>query len=113
MLLRILLQIPFHLILSGFDTVGFSEAQEITLLQSKIHLTAEVKKHRCVCPHDCPDTCGMTVTVSQGRAVDLRGDKEHPFTKGFLCVKVNRYLEREERDIGVTSVQEYPTSAFK
>lgn len=36
----------------------------------------------------------MTVTRSDGRAVDLRGDKEHPFTKGFLCVKVNRYLER-------------------
>ena len=62
--------------------------------QSKIHLGTEAKKHRCVCPHDCPDTCGMTVTISDGRAIDLRGDKEHPFTKGFLCVKVNRYLER-------------------
>lgn len=50
--------------------------------------------HRAVCPHDCPDTCGMTVRVEKGRAVDLRGDKSHPFTKGFLCVKVNRYLER-------------------
>lgn len=50
--------------------------------------------HRAVCPHDCPDTCGMTVHVSDGRAIDLRGDKEHPFTRGFLCVKVNRYLER-------------------
>jgi len=36
----------------------------------------------------------MSVTVENGRAIDLRGDKEHPFTKGFLCVKVNRYLER-------------------
>ncbi|HMO36114.1 MAG TPA: molybdopterin oxidoreductase family protein, partial [Gemmatales bacterium] len=43
---------------------------------------------------DCPDTCGMTVTVKDGVAIDLRGDKSHPFTKGFLCVKVNRYLER-------------------
>ncbi|MFO0811965.1 MAG: molybdopterin oxidoreductase family protein [Gemmatales bacterium] len=50
--------------------------------------------HRAVCPHDCPDTCGMSVQVQDGRAVDLRGDKTHPFTKGFLCVKVNRYLER-------------------
>ncbi|MFT3880654.1 MAG: molybdopterin-dependent oxidoreductase [Gemmatales bacterium] len=49
---------------------------------------------KCVCPHDCPDTCGMTISVKEGKAVDLRGDKEHPFTKGFLCVKVNRYLER-------------------
>ncbi len=51
---------------------------------------------KAVCPHDCPDTCGMVVTVdaSTGRAVDLRGDKEHPFTRGFLCQKVNNYLER-------------------
>ncbi len=51
---------------------------------------------KAVCPHDCPDTCGMVVTVdpATGRAVDLRGDKEHPFTRGFLCAKVNNYLER-------------------
>jgi anaerobic selenocysteine-containing dehydrogenase len=49
---------------------------------------------RAVCPHDCPDTCGMVVGVRDGVAVDLRGDREHPFTKGFLCQKVSRYLER-------------------
>ncbi|HQR07487.1 MAG TPA: molybdopterin-dependent oxidoreductase [Gemmatales bacterium] len=62
--------------------------------QVRLPLGQEISRHRSVCPHDCPDTCGMTVAVSDGRAVDLRGDKEHPFTKGFLCVKVNRYLER-------------------
>jgi anaerobic selenocysteine-containing dehydrogenase len=49
---------------------------------------------RAVCPHDCPDTCGMTVTVQDGRAVELRGDADHPFTRGFLCGKVARYLDR-------------------
>src|SRR5215470_17497830 len=49
---------------------------------------------RAVCPHDCPDTCGLVVTVQDGRAVDLRGDKEHPFTRGFLCQKVSNYLDR-------------------
>ncbi|AMV28884.1 Dimethyl sulfoxide reductase DmsA precursor [Gemmata sp. SH-PL17] len=55
-----------------------------------------VRTVKAVCPHDCPDTCGIVVTVDQetGRAVDLRGDKEHPFTKGFLCQKVSNYLER-------------------
>jgi anaerobic selenocysteine-containing dehydrogenase len=48
----------------------------------------------CVCPLDCPDTCSMVVTVADGRAVDLRGDREHPFTQGFLCGKMARYLER-------------------
>ncbi len=49
---------------------------------------------KVVCPHDCPDTCVMTVGVENGRAVTLGGDPEHPFTQGFLCAKVNRYLER-------------------
>jgi anaerobic selenocysteine-containing dehydrogenase len=47
-----------------------------------------------VCPLDCPDTCSMTVTVENGVATDLRGDKEHPFTRGFLCQKMARYLDR-------------------
>lgn len=49
---------------------------------------------RAVCPHDCPDTCGMLVTVENGKATKLRGDPDHPFTKGFLCQKVARYLDR-------------------
>ena len=49
---------------------------------------------RGACPHDCPDTCAMLVTVEQGRAVRVAGDPEHPFTQGFLCTKVNRYIER-------------------
>jgi anaerobic selenocysteine-containing dehydrogenase len=47
-----------------------------------------------VCPLDCPDTCSMLVTVKDGVAVDLRGDPDHRFTRGFLCQKMARYLER-------------------
>jgi anaerobic selenocysteine-containing dehydrogenase len=36
----------------------------------------------------------MVVTVQEGRAVKLRGDSDHPFTQGFLCTKVARYLDR-------------------
>ncbi|HEY7485145.1 MAG TPA: molybdopterin-dependent oxidoreductase [Streptosporangiaceae bacterium] len=46
------------------------------------------------CPLDCPDTCGWVVTVRDGEAVRLRGNPDHPFTKGALCVKVNRWLEQ-------------------
>jgi anaerobic selenocysteine-containing dehydrogenase len=46
-----------------------------------------------VCPLDCPDTCGWEVTVRDGEAVRLRGNADHPFTRGALCVKVNRWLE--------------------
>jgi len=49
---------------------------------------------RGACPHDCPDTCAMLVTVKDGRATEVRGDPDHPFTRGALCVKVNDYVER-------------------
>jgi anaerobic selenocysteine-containing dehydrogenase len=52
------------------------------------------QKLKVVCPHDCPDTCVMTVDVEDGRAVGLGGDPDHRFTQGFLCAKVNHYLER-------------------
>jgi anaerobic selenocysteine-containing dehydrogenase len=54
----------------------------------------ELKTVRAVCPHDCPDTCSMVVTVEEGKAVRLRGDRDHAFTQGFLCQKVARYLDR-------------------
>ena len=50
--------------------------------------------HRVVCPHDCPDTCVMTVEVENGKAVKIGGDATHSFTQGFLCAKVNQYLDR-------------------
>ena len=46
------------------------------------------------CPHDCPDTCSMVTTVKDGRATEVRGNPDHPFTKGGLCVKVNNYQDR-------------------
>ncbi|MEO5815125.1 MAG: molybdopterin oxidoreductase family protein [Gemmatimonadaceae bacterium] len=53
---------------------------------------------RGACPHDCPDTCAMLVTVENGRAVRVAGDPDHPVTQGFLCAKVNRYVERTYHD---------------
>jgi molybdopterin guanine dinucleotide-containing S/N-oxide reductase-like protein len=46
------------------------------------------------CPHDCPDACGVLITVEDGRATKIQGDPEHPVTRGFLCAKVAKYLER-------------------
>src|SRR5512144_490552 len=49
-----------------------------------------------VCALDCPDTCAMLINVDeQGRGSKLRGDPEHPITRGFLCGKVAKYLDRE------------------
>ncbi len=53
---------------------------------------------QAACPHDCPDTCAMQVTVENrgGRrvAIHVAGDPDHPPTRGTLCTKVARYLER-------------------
>ncbi|MDE2627044.1 MAG: molybdopterin oxidoreductase family protein [Burkholderiales bacterium] len=49
---------------------------------------------RATCPHDCPDTCAIRVTVQDGRAVKVQGDPDHPPTHGALCTKVSRYPER-------------------
>ncbi len=49
---------------------------------------------RGACPHDCPDTCALEITVENGTAIKVAGAADHPTTNGFLCTKVNRYLER-------------------
>jgi anaerobic selenocysteine-containing dehydrogenase len=51
---------------------------------------------RSVCALDCPDTCSLLVEIDgNGRAAKLRGDPAHPITRGFLCAKVAKYLDRE------------------
>jgi len=46
------------------------------------------------CPHDCPDACGVLITIEDGRATKIQGDPSHPVTQGFLCGKVAKYLDR-------------------
>src|SRR3954465_14826074 len=53
------------------------------------------KTVHAACSHDCPDSCGVLITVDDlGRATKLRGDPHHPVTRGFLCAKVAKYLDR-------------------
>ncbi len=49
---------------------------------------------RGACPHDCPDTCALLVTVQGGRVIRVAGNPDHPPTQGVLCTKVSRYPER-------------------
>jgi len=55
-----------------------------------------MKVVHAVCSHDCPDSCGVLVTVDEltSRAVRVQGDPSHPVTRGFLCGKVAKYLDR-------------------
>jgi anaerobic selenocysteine-containing dehydrogenase len=48
-----------------------------------------------VCALDCPDCCSLLINIEDGKGSHLRGNPEHPVTRGFLCGKVARYLDRE------------------
>ncbi|WP_027213248.1 molybdopterin-containing oxidoreductase family protein [Burkholderia sp. WSM2232] len=57
-------------------------------------MNAPTEFARAVCPHDCPDTCAMKVTVESDRVIKVVADPAHPPTQGALCTKVSRYAER-------------------
>ncbi|MFN7974277.1 MAG: molybdopterin-dependent oxidoreductase [Acidobacteriota bacterium] len=50
---------------------------------------------KTICTRDCPDACGIVAEVTDGRVLSLRGDKDHPVTRGFLCERTNRFLARQ------------------
>jgi anaerobic selenocysteine-containing dehydrogenase len=53
-----------------------------------------------VCTKDCPDTCGLLARVEEGRITQVKGDPDHPFTKGFICRKAGyfpKHVHNEER----------------
>lgn len=50
-----------------------------------------MKEYKSVCPYDCPDACGLIVTVDNNRIVKVRGNREHAFTRGSLCSKMTHY----------------------
>ncbi|WJR79227.1 molybdopterin-dependent oxidoreductase [Bradyrhizobium sp. NP1] len=53
--------------------------------------TTVKREVRGVCPMDCPDTCAWIVTVENDKPVRVRGDENHPYTRGALCAKMNNY----------------------
>ncbi len=53
------------------------------------------EQKQTACNRDCPDVCSIVATVEDGRVVRLQGDPQHPVTKGFLCHRTSRFLERQ------------------
>jgi anaerobic selenocysteine-containing dehydrogenase len=64
------------------------------MINEKTQASGNLTVVKAACPHDCPDTCAMLVTVQDGKAVKVAGDPDHPVTQGFLCTKVNNYEQR-------------------
>ncbi len=83
---------------SGDFVECFREAREMGGAYNSGMLTSAdgMKVVHAVCSHDCPDSCGVLVTVDvgTGQAVKVQGDPAHPVTRGFLCGKVAKYLDR-------------------
>jgi len=50
--------------------------------------------HHGACPHDCPDTCSMVFEVENGKLLSVKGNADHPMTRGGLCVKLKDYEKR-------------------
>src|SRR5258707_5161355 len=75
---------------SNVDGVG---CRSIAYRGAQMTDVLETFESKGVCPMDCPDTCSWVVTVRDGKTVKLVGNREHPVTRGALCVKVGKYLE--------------------
>jgi anaerobic selenocysteine-containing dehydrogenase len=52
-----------------------------------------MEQRRSACPLDCPDLCGLTVTVDAGRVVAVDGDHRSALTDGFICGKVRKIAD--------------------
>ncbi len=62
-----------------------------------------LETRRTTCNRDCPDACGIVATVEDGRITRIRGDAEHPVTRGFLCWRTNHYLDTQYSPERLTS----------
>ena len=54
-------------------------------------LKSVIKKGFGGCPHDCPDTCAMIYEIKDNKLISVKGNKDHPYTRGGLCVKVKDF----------------------
>ena len=85
---------PPYLSPASFQNESQAESQANSPARSQAEASSRIV--HAVCSHDCPDSCGVLVTVDDltGRATKIQGDPAHPITRGFLCGKVAKYLDR-------------------
>ena len=68
--------------------------------------------HRTVCNRDCPDACGLVVTVEEGKVVRVGGDPEHPVTQGFICPRTSQFPARQNDPGRITTPLRRTPSGF-
>jgi anaerobic selenocysteine-containing dehydrogenase len=60
-----------------------------------LYFGAMIEARKTICNRDCPDACGIVATVEDGRITRIRGDKDHPVTRGFLCYRTSLFLSTQ------------------
>lgn len=60
-------------------------------------------ERKTTCNRDCPDACGIVATIENERVVALRGDRQHPVTRGTLCYRTQRFLHLQNSPARLTS----------
>ena len=45
-------------------------------------------------PHDCPDACGVLITIDDGRAIKVKGDPAIQLLKASSAPRLAKYLDR-------------------
>jgi anaerobic selenocysteine-containing dehydrogenase len=63
-------------------------------------MSAEIR--RTTCSRDCPDACAILATIENGSITQLRGDPDHPVTRGFLCFRTSRFAELHQGPTRIT-----------
>lgn len=58
---------------------------------------------RAVCTKDCPDTCGLLVRTEGGKVVAVKGDPDHPVTRGFICRKAAAFPTHVHGETRITT----------
>ncbi len=55
------------------------------------------------CSQDCPDACSLVVEKTGEGRVRIRGNPDHPFTRGFCCAKLKAWERRLRSPSRITS----------
>jgi anaerobic selenocysteine-containing dehydrogenase len=46
------------------------------------------------CTYDCPDACCLRAQVADDGRITLKGDPDHPITRGFVCSRIRKHPDR-------------------
>jgi anaerobic selenocysteine-containing dehydrogenase len=73
-------------------------------------MATELRK--TACNRDCPDACGLVVTIEDGKVTRIGGDPDHPVTRGFICTRTSEFPALQNAPDRVTAPLRRTPSGF-